>query len=250
MSNPKPGAKIHIIYYSMYGHIAQMAKQVLKGVEAAGAQGFLFQIPETLPQDVLDKMHAPKKDDKVPVVTYDKLDDILVNCDGIIFGYPTRYGGMCGQMKTFWDQTGGLWMKGALMSKPFSIFFSTSTQGGGQETTALTSLSNFVHHGMIYVPIGYSSPKLADMNEIHGGSAYGAGTLSGPDGSRQPSALELEVAEHSGKHLTEIAMALKIGRDALPKKEASPPNPEQKSVPPEPSRSRQSSANLKAKENK
>ncbi|CAF1002451.1 unnamed protein product [Didymodactylos carnosus] len=215
----------------MYGHIAQMAKHVLKGVEAAGAQCEIFQVPETLSQDVLNKMHAPKKDEKVPVVTYDKLNDVLLNCDGIIFGYPTRYGGMPGQMKTFWDQTGGLWMSGALVNKPFSIFFSSGTQGGGQETTALTSLSNFIHHGMIFVPIGYSSPKLTDMNEIHGGSPYGAGSFAGSDGSRQPTALELEVAEHSGKHLAQTAMALKIGREALPKKEAAPPNPQQKSVP-------------------
>lgn len=228
MANPK--VKIHIIYYSMYGHIAQMAKRVQKGVEATGAQCVVFQVPETLPQDVLDKMYAPKKDDKVPVITHDKLRDALINCDGIIFGFPTRFGGMPGQMKTFWDQTGGMWMKGELLNKPFSIFFSTSTQGGGQETTALTSLSNFIHHGMIYVPVGYSCPQTGDMNEIHGGSAYGAGTIAGQDGSRQPTALEFEIAEHSGKHFSEVATALKIGREALSKKEASTPSVPQKAV--------------------
>jgi NAD(P)H dehydrogenase (quinone) len=225
---------INVIYYSMYGHIATMAKSIKKGAEAAGAEVRLIQVPETLSQEVLAKMHAPEKDKTVPTLTFGPagentvtVEDALTNCDGIIFGYPTRFGGMPAQVKAVWDSTGGLWIKGALIGKPISVFFSTGSQGGGQETTVLTSLTNFIHHGMLYVPIGYSSPLLGNMNEIHGGSAYGIGTFAGADGSRQPSQLELQLAEHQGSHFTQTATALKIGRAALPPKEASPPDPKQ-----------------------
>jgi NAD(P)H dehydrogenase (quinone) len=135
---------------------------------------------------------------------------------------------MPAQVKAVWDATGGLWMKGALIGKPIGVFFSTGTQGGGQETTVLTSLTNFTHHGMLFVPIGYSSPLLGNMDEIHGGSAYGAGTYAGHDGSRKPTSLELQIAEHQGSHFTQIATALKIGRAALPPKDANPPDPKQR----------------------
>ncbi|CAF1099722.1 unnamed protein product [Rotaria magnacalcarata] len=214
-------ALIHIIYYSMYGHIATMAKSILKGVEAAGAEGRLMQVPETLPADVLAKMHAPEKDKTVPTITLGEagentvgLEDALENCDGILLGVPTRFGCMPAQMKAFWDATGGLWTKRTLVGKPIGVFFSTSTQGGGQETTTLTSLNNFFHHGMIFVPIGYSSPLLMNMTEIHGGSAYGAGTFCGPDGARQPTELESQVAEHQGTLFARTATALKVGRAA------------------------------------
>lgn len=142
--------------------------------------------------------------DKHPVITPDE----LVKADGFLFGYPTRFGMLPAQAKAFWDSTGGLWMKGALVGKPAGVFFSTGTQGGGQETTALTSVTQLVHHGMIYVPIGYSSPLVTDMSEVHGGSPYGAGTLAGPDGSRQPSELELKLARHQGKHTGSIVAKL------------------------------------------
>ncbi|CAF0722285.1 unnamed protein product [Adineta ricciae] len=226
--------RIHVIYYSMYGHVSTLAKQIVKGVESAGAEAHLIQIPETLSKEVLAKMHAPEKDHSITTISFGAggentitLEDALVNCDGILFGYPTRFGGMPAQAKALWDATGGLWMKGALVGKPFGVFISTGTQGGGQETTILTSLTNFVHHGMVFVPVGYSSPLQANMDELHGGSAYGAGTFAGGDGSRQPSQLELKVAEHQGSHFAQIATALKIGRAALPPKEANPPDPKQ-----------------------
>jgi len=231
-STNKP--RINVIYYSMYGHVATLAKSVVKGVEAAGGEVRLIQVPETLSQEVLTKMHAPEKDKNVSTLTFGEasgntvsLEDALVNCDGILFGYPTRFGGMPAQAKAVWDATGGLWMKGALVGKPIGVFFSTGTQGGGQETTVLTSLTNFIHHGMLFVPVGYSSPLQTNMNEVHGGSAYGPGTFAGPDGSRQPTQLELQLAEHQGSHFTQIATALKIGRAALPPKEANPPDPKQ-----------------------
>ena len=136
----------------------------------------------------------------------------LVDADAILFGIPTRYGSPAAQVKAFFDATGSLWASGKLVGKVASVFFSTSTQGGGQETTALVAYPNFVHHGMIIVPIGYSNPALMSMDEIHGGSPYGAGTYSGPDGSRQPSRLELNVAEYQGRHVAQIAADLKIGR--------------------------------------
>lgn len=136
----------------------------------------------------------------------------LAKADAIILGLPTRFGVACAQMKAFWDSTGGHWSKGALVGKIGSVFFSTATQAGGQETTALTWYTQFVHHGMLIAPIGYSNPKLFDMSAPHGGSPYGAGTLAGPDGSRQPSDLELDVAEHQGKHVATLAGQLKKGR--------------------------------------
>jgi len=205
--------KILIAYYSTYGHIAQLAEHEAKGATAAGAEVKVTQIPETLPAEVLAKMYAPAKASH-PAVT---LDD-LKWADGILIGVPTRYGNPAAQFKAFWDSTGGLWQAGALVGKPVGVFFSTATQGGGQETTALTSFTNFVHHGMVIVPIGYSDPSLFNNNEVHGGSAYGAGTIAGPDGSRKPSALEIGVAEHQGKYFTGVAHALKVGREALAKK--------------------------------
>jgi len=208
-------AKIAVVYYSLYGHTATMAKAVAKGVEAGGCDVKLYQVAETLPASVLEKMHAPAKDASVPVIS-DPAE--LEQYDGVIFGSGTRFGVVTAQMKAFFDSTGGLWQKGALVGKTAGIFFGTATQGGGQETTALTTLTQFVHHGMIYVPIGYSDPSLFNMDEIHGGSPYGAGTFAGPKGDRQPSALELGVATHQGKHQATITAALKAGRAALAKK--------------------------------
>jgi len=218
-------ARINIIYYSVYGHVATLAKSILKGVEAAGAEGRLIQVPETLSDEVLAKMHAAPRDKTIPTISLGgqggentiPLDEALLNCDGILFGYPTRFGGMPAQVKAVWDATGGLWVKGALVGKPIGVFFSTGTQGGGQETTTLTSLTNFIHHGMLFVPIGYSSKLSANMDEIHGGSAYGAGTFASSDGSRKPTNLELQIAEHQGSFFTQTATALKVGRAATSK---------------------------------
>jgi len=186
-----------------------MAQEVAKGVESGGAEVRLLQVPETLPKEVLEKMHAPTKPD-VPIAT----PHDLAEADGIIFGIPTRFGMMAAQMKAFFDATGQLWQQGSLVGKPASIFFSTATQGGGQETTALTTVTQLTHHGMLYVPIGYGNPSLFNMDEVHGGSPYGAGTFAGGDGSRQPTTLELGVAAYQGKYFAGVVNALKAGRAA------------------------------------
>jgi len=198
------GPKILVLYYSMYGHIREMAHAVAEGANfVSGATVEIFQVPETLPKEVLEKMHAADKGSD-PVFTHDMMST-LPTYDGILFGIPTRYGMMSAQMKAFFDGTGSLWTSGALVGKYAGIFVSTGTMQGGQETTALTTITQLAHHGMIFVPTGYSfGPKMFDVATIHGGSPYGAGTFAGPDGSRRPSAGELEFATHQGKHFTNI----------------------------------------------
>jgi NAD(P)H dehydrogenase (quinone) len=147
-----------------------------------------FQVAETLSEELLVKLHAPPKSD-VPVITAEQ----LAEADGILFGVPTRFGSTPTQVRALLDSTGGLWMRGALQGKFGGIFFSTGSQGSGQETTALTLLPYFAHHGINFVPIGYKNKRLGDLSEVHGGSPWGAGTISGADGKRQPSDLELEV---------------------------------------------------------
>ncbi|KAF8246004.1 flavoprotein WrbA [Wilcoxina mikolae CBS 423.85] len=188
--------KIAIIIYSMYGHISQLAEAEKKGIEAAGGHADLYQIPETLPQEVLTKMHAATKPD-YPIASA----DTLTQYDAILFGIPTRYGNFPGQWKAFIDTTGGLWAQGALSGKYAGVFISTGTMGGGQESTAIAAMSTFAHHGLIFVPLGYKHafPILADLSEVRGGSPWGAGTFAGADGSRQPSAKELELAQIQGK---------------------------------------------------
>lgn len=194
--------KVAIIYYSMYGHIRKMAEAVKKGVEAAGHEAELLQIPETLSDEVLGKMHAPpKSSDKLA-----RVED-LAAYDGFLFGLPGRYGQFPAQFKTFWDATGSLWSSGALIGKPAGVFFSTAQQGGGQETIGLTLIPQLAHHGIIFVPLGYRDKRLFVNTEVHGGSPYGAGTIA-DDGSRQPSELELGVAETQGKSFAEIAAKL------------------------------------------
>lgn len=197
--------KIAIIYYSTYGHVRTLAQKVKEGVDSVeGAEATLFQVPELLPQEVLEKMHAPPKSDD-PVITAAQLKEY----DGFIFGIPTRFGMMASQMKAFLDSTGGLWTEGALVGKPAGVFISTGTQGGGMETTALTAVTQFAHHGMVFVPCGYAFGGALFSNEdVRGGSAYGAGTLAGADGSRQPSKLELDYAEFQGKHFAGVAAKL------------------------------------------
>jgi NAD(P)H dehydrogenase (quinone) len=201
-------AKIAVIFYSTWGHIHKMANSVLKGAQSTGAEVTIFQIAETLPAEVLAKMHAAPKSQEIPVL---QVED-LVKFDGLIFGAPTRYGSPAAQYKALWDATGQLWQAGALNGKVGSFFTGTATLGGGQETTAVFNMGHFVHHGMIFVPLGYGNPTIFNLDEVHGGSPWGAGTLSGADGSRQPTALELGLAEYQGKRVAEITIALKKGR--------------------------------------
>ncbi|QRV91371.1 NAD(P)H:quinone oxidoreductase, type IV [Ceratobasidium sp. AG-Ba] len=194
--------RVAIITYSMYGHIAKLAESIKAGVESAGkgANATIYQIAETLPEEVLAKMHAPPKP-AYPVIQPAE----LVNYDAFLFGIPTRYGNFPAQWKAFWDATGGLWAQGALYGKYAGVFVSTGTLGGGQEMTASSAISTLTHHGIIFVPLGYKNAfgELANLNEIHGGSPWGAGTFAGPDGSRQPTALELKIAEIQGKSFYE-----------------------------------------------
>jgi len=180
----------------MYGHVKTLAEAEKKGIEAAGGTADLYQVAETLPQEVLTKMHAPPKSD-IPTIT----PDIIKTYDAFLLGIPTRYGNFPAQWKAFWDATGGLWQSGGLWGKYAGLFISTGTAGGGQESTAIAAMSTLTHHGIIYVPLGYATtfPILADLSEARGGSPWGAGTFSGADGSRQPSAKELELAEKHGQ---------------------------------------------------
>ncbi|KAF9558354.1 NADH-quinone oxidoreductase [Agrocybe pediades] len=198
--------RVAIVIYSMYGHIATMAKAVKTGIEGAGGSATIYQVPETLPENVLSLMHAPAKPD-FPIAT----PQTLTEYDGFLFGVPTRYGSMPAQWKSFWDATGQLWAKGSLAGKYAGFFVSTAGLGGGQETTVFTSLSTLAHHGILYVPLGYAHTfaQLTNLEEVHGGSPWGAGTLAGPTGSRQPSALELEVATAQGKSFWEIISKVK-----------------------------------------
>jgi NAD(P)H dehydrogenase (quinone) len=188
--------KVAIVIYSMYGHIATLAEAEKAGVEAAGGSATIYQIPETLPQEILTKMYAPAKPD-YPIITPAE----LAQFDAFIFGIPTRYGNMPAQWKAFIDATGQLWAKGGLHGKYAGVFVSTGGQGGGQEITALSVISTFVHHGVIFVPLGYASafPELTDLTEARGGSPWGAGTFAAGDGSRKPSKLELSLATTQGK---------------------------------------------------
>ncbi|TCD64034.1 hypothetical protein EIP91_004668 [Steccherinum ochraceum] len=189
--------RIAVVVYSMYGHIGKLAESIKAGITEAGGSASILQIAETLPQEVLAKMHAPPKPDYPILEPKD-----LVNYDAFLFGIPTRYGNFPAQWKAFWDATGGLWAQGSLAGKYASVFISTGTLGGGQESTALASMSTFAHHGIIYVPLGYSTTFdiLSNLSEVHGGSPWGAGTFAGADGSRLPSPLELELASRQGKY--------------------------------------------------
>ena len=200
--------KIQVIFYSMYGHIHQMAEAVVEGAKSvAGAEVSLSQVAELIPDAALEKSGAKKTRDgfaSVPLATRAQLAD----ADAIIFGTPTRFGHMAAQMRNFLDQTGGLGAKGALIGQVGSVFTSTGTQHGGQETTITSFHTTLLHHGMIIVGVPYSCQELTNMDEITGGSPYGAGTLAGSDGSRQPSANELAIARFQGRHVAEITARL------------------------------------------
>lgn len=173
-----------------------MAKAVQKGIESEGGQADLFQVPETLSDDVLALIHAPPKPVDIPIATL----ETLTKYDAFLFGIPTRYGTLPSQWSSFWDSTGGLWASGALYGKPAGLFVSTGTPGGGQEVTIRNILSILAHHGIIYVPLGYKNtfPLLTNLEEVHGGSPWGAGTFAAGDGSRTPTELELTIAQTQG----------------------------------------------------
>ena len=192
--------KILVLYYSMYGHVETMAAAIAEGARSVeGAEVTVKRVPETMPIDVAKKNGA-KLDQAAPVATPAELTDY----DAIIFGTPTRFGNMAAQMRNFLDQTGGIWAKGGLVGKVGSVFSSTGT-GGGNESTIMSFVNTLIHHGMVYVGLPYSCPELADFSEVMGGSPWGAATIAGADGSRQPSAKELAQARFQGKHVASIA---------------------------------------------
>jgi len=188
--------KVAIVFYSMYGHVKQLAEAEKTGIEKAGGQADIYQVAETLPEEVLTKMHAPPKSD-YPIAE----PETLLKYDAFLLGIPTRYGNFPAQWKAFWDKTGQIWSSGGYWGKYAGLFVSTGTQGGGQESTNIAAMSTLTHHGITYVPLGYKASfgQLANLSEIHGGSPWGAGTFSGADGSRQPTKLELEIAQIHGE---------------------------------------------------
>lgn len=196
-------ARILVLYYSMYGHVETMAEAVAEGARGEGADVIIKRVPELVPEEVARKAGA-KLDQPAPIATVDE----LAGYDAIIFGTPTRFGNMCAQMRNFLDQTGRLWLSGGLAGKVASVFTSTATQHGGQETTITSFHSTLLHQGMVIVGVPYTCQALLNMNEITGGSPYGAGTLAGGDGSRQPSENELEIARFQGRHVAEVARKL------------------------------------------
>ena len=199
---------VQIVFYSMYGHIYRMAEAVAEGVrEVEGAEVRLYQVPELVPEEALAKSGAKAARQAfahIPVAVPQQLAD----ADAIIFGAPTRFGNMCAQMRNFLDQTGGLWVQGSLIGKPGSVFTSSATQHGGQESTLLSFHISLLHQGMIVVGVPYSEQRQMTISEITGGSPYGSTTITGGDGSRLPSENELALARFQGRHVAEIAKKL------------------------------------------
>ncbi len=200
--------KVLIVYYSMYGHIHRMAEALAEGVrKVPRAEAFLRRVPETLSEEILKKMgalEAQKAMAHVPLCTVDE----LAGADAVIFGSPTRFGNMCGQMRQFLDATGGLWAKSALVGKVGSVFTSSGTQHGGQESTILTFHVTLLHQGMVIVGLPYSFAGQSRIDEITGGSPYGASTIAGGKGERMPSENELAGARYQGRHVATIAKKL------------------------------------------
>jgi NAD(P)H dehydrogenase (quinone) len=203
-----PNTKVYVVFYSMYGHIYRMAEAVAEGArQVEGSEVTLFQVPELVPDAVLEKSGAKAARARFAHVPLIQTKD-LPNADAIIFGTPTRFGNMSAQMRNFLDQTGGLWAKGALIGKVGSVFTSTATQHGGQESTILSFHITLLHQGFVIVGTPYSEARQTTMTEITGGSPYGATTITGSDGSRMPSENELAIARFQGRHVTEIAKRL------------------------------------------
>ena len=193
-------AKVLVLYYSAYGHIETMAYAVAEGAKSAGAEVTVKRVPELVPDDVA-KASYYKMDQKAEIATVAELE----NYDAIIVGAGTRYGTVASQMRNFWDQTGGLWAQGKLVGKVGSVFTSTATQHGGQESTILGFITTFLHHGLVVVGLPYAFQGQMGVDEIKGGSPYGASTITGGDGARQPSEVELEAARYQGAHVAKIA---------------------------------------------
>lgn len=201
--NERESVKILVLYYSMYGHIETMAQAVAEGArKVSGAEVTIKRVPETMPPELFAK--AGGKAQTAPEATPQELAEY----DAIIFGTPTRFGNMAGQMRTFLDQTGGLWASGALHGKIASVFSSTGT-GGGQEHTISSTWTTLAHHGMVIVPIGYGTKELFDISQVRGGTPYGASTIAGGDGSRQPSEEERVIARYQGEYVAGLAAKLK-----------------------------------------
>jgi NAD(P)H dehydrogenase (quinone) len=196
--------KVLVLYYSGYGHVETLAEAVAEGAgEVDGTEVTVKRVPELVPEEVA-RNSGMKLDQDAPIAEPKELADY----DAVIFGTPTRFGNMAAQMRNFLDQTGGLWMQGALIGKVGSVFASTGTQHGGQETTITSFHTTLLHHGMVIVGVPYSHKGLTEMGEISGGTPYGATTLAGSDGSRTPSANELDIARYQGRHVAEIAAKL------------------------------------------
>ncbi len=200
--------KVQVIFYSTYGHIYKMAEAVAEGArEVEGAQVDLFQVPELIPEETLERIGARAARAQfahIPIAETSRLPE----ADAIIFGVPTRFGAASSQIRNFLDQTGGLWAKGALIGKVGSVFSASATQHGGQESTILSTHTSLLHHGMIIVGLPYAEQRQMTMAEISGGSPYGASTITGGDGSRQPSENELAMARFQGRHVASIAARL------------------------------------------
>ncbi|HYD63566.1 MAG TPA: NAD(P)H:quinone oxidoreductase [Noviherbaspirillum sp.] len=202
--------KVQVVFYSMYGHIYKMAEAIAAGArEVPNADVALFQVPELVPDDILEKSGAKAARAAFAHVPFIKPEQ-LADADAIIFGTPTRFGNMSAQMRNFLDQTGSLWMSGGLIGKVGSVFTSTASQHGGQETTLTSFHSTLLHQGMVIVGAPYSEQRLVNMTEISGGTPYGATTITGADGSRQPSENELAIARFQGRHVTQIAKKLAL----------------------------------------
>lgn len=196
--------KVLVLYYSMYGHIETMSQAIAEGARGvSGVEVTVKRVPELMSDEKLAKVGG-KANQTAPVADPKELGDY----DAIIFGSPTRFGNMAAQMRNFLDQTGGLWVKGALVGKVAGVFTSTGT-GGGNESTIISFATTLIHHGMIFVGLPYACPELADISEVKGGSPWGAATIAGADGSRQPSEKELAQAQFQGKHIAQIAAKLK-----------------------------------------
>ncbi len=196
-------AKVLVLFHSMYGHIETMANTVAEGARSVeSTEVTVKRVPETMPEEAF-RNAGGKVDQAAPVASPQELADY----DAIVFGTPTRFGNMSGQMRNFLDQTGGLWAQGKLFGKVASVFTSTGT-GGGQEQTITSFWTTLAHHGMVIVPLGYGTPEFFDISETNGGTPYGASTIAGGDGSRQPSDKELAIARFQGKRVAEVAQKL------------------------------------------
>jgi NAD(P)H:quinone oxidoreductase type IV len=204
---------IQIIFYSMYGHVYRLAEAIAEGARTVTDTNVeLYQVPELVPEEILEKSGAKKAQDQfrqIPIAVVDQLPE----ADALIFGSPTRFGNMCAQMRNFLDQTGSLWVKGAFIGKVGSVFTSTGSQHGGQETTITSIHTNLFHYGMIVVGIPYSISELMNMKEITGGTPYGATTIADIDNTRKPSKNELAIARFQGEHVAKITRAIKLGSD-------------------------------------